>query len=98
MARQHEHRVVVRRFVAPPTLPFLVRPRPADRAEHVAPDDRGADAGDACDHEPLVDAIVAALLADHPTAEAGRENPLLQLRSAYAERVVDALRRSRAVP
>src|ERR1700716_1581414 len=30
MACQHEHRVVVRRVVAPPTLPFLVGPRPPD--------------------------------------------------------------------
>src|ERR1700694_3325580 len=98
MARQHEHRVVVRRVVAPPTLPFLVGPRPADRAEHVAPHDRGADAGVARDHEPLVDALVAALLADHATAVTGREDPLVQPRPADAERVVKALRRPSAVP
>src|ERR1700694_3176070 len=98
MARQHEHRVVVRRVVAPPTLPFLVGPRPADRAEHVAPHDRGADAGVARDHETLVDALLAALLADHATPETCRDAPLVQPRPADAERVVKALRRPRAVP
>src|ERR1700680_4084556 len=98
MARQYEYRVVVRRVVSPPTLPFLVGPRPADRAEHVAPHDRGADASVARDHEPLVDAFVAALLADHATAVTGREDPLVQPRPTDAERVVKALRRARSVP
>src|SRR6202158_6610120 len=94
MARQHEHRVVVRRVVPPPTLPFLVGPRPADRAEHVASHDRGADAGVARDQEPLVDALVAALLADHATAVTSREDPLVQLRPADAERGFKALGRA----
>src|SRR5258708_39970789 len=98
MARQHEHRVVVRWLVAPPTFPFLVGPGPADRAEHVAPHDRGADAGVARDHEPLVDALLAALLADHLTAVTGCEDPLVQPRPADNEGVVKALRRPRAVP
>ena len=41
--RQHEHRHVVRRLVAPPALPALVRPWPADRPEHVPAQDPGAD-------------------------------------------------------
>src|SRR5216683_2198555 len=98
MTRKHEHRVVVRWVVAPPTLPFLVGPRPADRAEHVAAHDRGADAGVARDHEPLVDALLAALLANHATAVTGREDPFVQPLPAHAERVVKALRRPRAVP
>src|SRR5712691_9751538 len=98
MARQHEHRVVVRWVVAPPTLPFLVGPRPADRAEHVAAHDRGADAGVARDHEPLVDALVAALLANHATSVTCREDPLVQPRPAHAKRVVKALQWPRAVP
>src|SRR5690242_628560 len=98
MPRQHEYRVVVGRVVAPPTLPFLVGPWPPDRAEHVAPDDRGADASVARDHEPLVDAFVAALLADHAAAVTRREDPLVQPRPAHAERVVKALRWARTVP
>src|SRR5258707_14233983 len=98
MARQHEHRVAVRWVVAPPTLPFLVGPRPADRAEHIAPHDRGANAGVARDHEPLVNALLAALVANHVTAVTRREDPLVQPRPAYAEWVVKALQRPRAVP
>src|SRR5262245_49812608 len=37
MMRQHEDRRVVRRLLAPPTLPTLVGPRSADGSEHVAP-------------------------------------------------------------
>src|ERR1700694_5735124 len=102
MARQHEHRVVVRRGGGPPPLSLLAARRApgraAQRAGHVAPHDRGADAGVARDHEPLVDALVAALLADHATAVTGREDPLVQPRPADAERVVKALRRPSAVP
>src|SRR5260370_30766627 len=98
MARQHEHRVVVRWVVAPPTLPFLVGPRPADRAEHVAPHDRGADAGVARDHEPLVNALLAALLANHATAVTCREDPLVQPRPAHPDRVGNAPQPPRAGP
>src|SRR5260370_40691501 len=98
MARQHDHRVVVRWVVAPPTLPFLVGPRPPDRAEPVAPHDRGADAGVARDHEPIVNALLAALLANHATAVTWREDPLVQPRPAPAERVVKRLPRPRAGP
>src|ERR1043166_7470984 len=35
--RQHEDRRVIRRLVAPPALPAVVRPRAAPRTEHVGP-------------------------------------------------------------
>src|SRR5215831_20600992 len=34
VVRQHEHRRVVWRLIAPPAFPALVRPRAADRTEH----------------------------------------------------------------
>ena len=40
---EDEHRGVERRLVAPPALPLLVRPRPAERAELVAAHDLRAD-------------------------------------------------------
>ena len=43
VVRQHEHRHVIRRALAPPPLPRLVGPVAADRAEHVAAEDPGAD-------------------------------------------------------
>src|SRR5207247_6582911 len=41
VVRQHEHRHVIRRVLAPPAAPPVVGPRPAHGAEHVpAPDIR----------------------------------------------------------
>src|SRR6202795_3988675 len=41
--RQYKDRRVIRRLVAPPALPAVVRPRASDRPEHVAPKDPGTD-------------------------------------------------------
>src|SRR5882672_12011217 len=45
--RQHEHRHVVRRIVAPPSLPVVVGPWSPDGAEHVAPKNPAAEPGEA---------------------------------------------------
>ena len=95
VVREHEHRVVVGRLVTPPTRPRLVAPRPADRAEHVAPHDGRADADVTPLEELVVDALLAAVLTDHPAAVAGGEHPVVEPRSALAERVVETLPRSR---
>src|SRR2546430_14727990 len=39
--RQHEDGRVIRRLLAPPPLPAVVRPRASDRTEHVAPKNPG---------------------------------------------------------
>src|SRR6267142_6302721 len=44
MMRQHEDERVIRRLVAPPALPAVVRPRASDRTEHVTPENPGPDA------------------------------------------------------
>src|SRR5438105_15720800 len=51
--RQHEDGRVIRRLVAPPALPAVVRPRASDRTEHVAPKNPGADSGKPCSAIPL---------------------------------------------
>src|SRR5215471_12632927 len=38
VVRQHKHRRVIRRLIAPPAFPAFVWPRAADRTEHVAPE------------------------------------------------------------
>ena len=101
MVGEHEHRIVVRRVVAAPTPPLLVAPRATDRAEHVAPHDRLSDPHVALRGEPVVDALVDALvgpvgpvgaiLAEHLAEGAGRERPRVQLVSAHTERVLRAL-------
>src|SRR5437870_3284054 len=53
---EHEHRVVERRVVPPPAGPLVAAPRPADRAEHVAPHDGGANAGVALRDELVIEA------------------------------------------
>src|SRR5882762_4431789 len=53
--RQHEDGRVIRRLVAPPALPALVRPRAPDRTEHVAPENPGTDSGKALLRDPVVD-------------------------------------------
>ena len=88
---EHEHGVVVRRLVAPPSVPLVAAPRAPDRAEHVAPHDGGADSGVAPDDELVVDTSVAAVDPVHFTAGVGGERPLVQARAAHTERVVDAL-------
>src|SRR5439155_11449608 len=53
--RQHEDGRVIRRLVAPPALPALVRPRASDRTEHVAPKNPGADSGKTLLRDPVID-------------------------------------------
>src|ERR1700716_3188071 len=45
--RQHENGRVIRRLLAPPALPAVVRPRASDRTEHVAPKDPRTNSGKA---------------------------------------------------
>src|SRR6202030_518752 len=58
---EHENRSMVRRIVAPPALPRVVWPRAADRSEHVATDDPGADIGEAACGKVIIDNRGAAL-------------------------------------
>mgnify|MGYP003346669878 CR=1 FL=1 len=43
MMREHEHRHMIGRLVAPPALPTVVGPRSAHGTEHVAAENPGAD-------------------------------------------------------
>ena len=59
--RQYEHRRVIWRFLAPPSPPAFVRPRTANRTEHIAPQNPGADAGEALLCHVIVHAGFAAI-------------------------------------
>src|SRR5262245_56406515 len=65
MMRQHEGRRVIGRIGAPPTLPALVRPGAADRPEHIAAEDEGAEAVHRTMCVGLIDAVRAAALTGH---------------------------------
>src|SRR5882762_3493346 len=64
--RQHEDGRVIRRLVAPPALPAVVRPRASDGAEHVAPKNPGTDSGKALLRNSIVDPHLSIVMAVHP--------------------------------
>src|SRR5580658_3301820 len=97
MVRQHENRAMVRRVIAPPTFPVLVRPGASDRPEHVSPDDPGAHIVKPALGECVVDAHLATVLTMHFSERDGREKPFVKSKAAYPKRVGKILVRARAV-
>src|SRR5690349_11625098 len=95
--RQYEHRYVIRRLVAPPALPVLVRPGAPDRTEHVAPENPGADALEPLCRDAVVYAGFAAVFPVHAAPCARMEKPLHQLGAPDAERILQILVRAGAV-
>src|SRR6185437_2991722 len=93
MVRQYEGRRVVGRIVAPPALPALIRPRTANRPEHVAAKDEGTEAIHGAVCVRLIDAVRAAAATGHFPKEARAEQPLVQLVPALAERILQGLLR-----
>src|SRR6202049_998269 len=73
--RQHEDGRVIRRLVAPPALPAVVRPRASDRTEHVAPKNPGANSGKALLRDPVIHSRFAVVMAVHrPPYARGEEH------------------------
>src|SRR5205823_10229067 len=66
--RQHEHGRVIRRLVAPPALPVVVRQRASDREEHVVPKNPGTDYGKALLRNFGIDSHLSNLVTEHPSA------------------------------
>src|SRR5215471_10113302 len=95
--RQHEDGGVIRRFIAPPALPAVVRPRAADGTEHVATENPCADSGEALLRDSVVDSGFSIVVAVHPSPNAGVEKPIHQLGAAHAKRILEILVRPGAV-
>src|SRR5437667_8491438 len=95
--RQYEDRRVIRRLVAPPALPAVVRPRAPDRAEHVAPKNPGTDSGKALLGNAVVDPRLSTVKALHLPPHARREEPLHQLRAPDPEWILEILVRPSSV-
>src|SRR5262252_6677394 len=95
--RQYEDGRVVRRLVAPPASPAVIRPWAANGPEHVAPENPGTDSVESLLRKTVVDSGLAIVVAVHPPPCARRQEPLHQLGSSDAERVLEILVRSRAV-
>src|SRR5439155_12659424 len=86
---QHEDGCVIRRLVAPPALPAVVRPRASDRTEHVAPKNPGTDSGKPLLRNSVIDSWLSIVIAVHPPPYACVEEPLHQLRAPDAERILE---------
>lgn len=82
---------VIRRFVTPPPFPTLVRPGASDGAEHVSPDNPGADLRETSRRDIVVDARVATFVAVHVLPGARVEDPVKQCRTPHSERIVKIL-------
>src|SRR5712692_5701577 len=91
MMRQHEDGRVIRRLVAPPALPAVVRPRASDGTEHVAPENPGTDSGKALLRDSVIDSRLSIAMAVHPPPYARVEEPLHQLGAPDAERILEIL-------
>src|SRR5215210_6071900 len=94
---QYEEGRVIRRLVAPPAFPAVVRPRTSNRTEHVAAKDPGTDPGKALLRNSIVDSRLSIVMAVHVPPYACVEEPLHQFSTPDAERIPDILVRSSTI-
>src|SRR5512144_1186703 len=98
MMGEDEDRSVVRRIVAPPAPPGVVRPRPATGAKHVAAHDPRPDPSEPAGCEIIVRPRGAALPTMRLRECSGADQPFMQVLAADAERGLEALRGARPEP
>ena len=91
MVRRNKSRHVIGWIVAPPALPAVIGPSPANRPKHVPAHDPRADISKTARSKLVIDAGRTALLPEHLSERARGERPLMQRNAAYAERVVAIL-------
>jgi len=89
--RQYEDGRVIRRLIAPPALPVLVRPGAPYRTEHVTSDDPGTDSSKALLCNTVIDTGLSIIMAVHPPPYACVEEPIHQLKAPDADRVLEVL-------
>src|SRR3977135_3109202 len=97
MGRQEESGCVIGRIIAPPAFPIFIRPVATDGPEHIAAQDESAETIHRALGKVFVGAIAATLLAEHGAEGLGAEEPLMQFGAALAQRIVQALFRTRAI-
>src|SRR5213593_2238561 len=98
VVREHEHRHVIRRVLAPPAAPPVVGPRPAHGAEHVSAHDIRTDAFPEALRKNVVGARRPARLPVHLAKRARADVPAVQLLTTHAEWVLQSLAGAGAVP
>src|ERR1700683_1095291 len=89
--RENKDCSVIRRSVAPPALPGVVRPASANRPEHVAPDNPRADTVEAAQYKIIVSPCCAAILAVHFMVGPRGKLPPEDRQAANAYWIVDVL-------
>ena len=97
MVGEHENRRVVRRVIAPPSLPGVIGPWPSDRPEHIAAQDPGTDIVKSPRGEIVIRPARAAIGAMHLAKRLGWEKPLVQGDPAYTQRMFEVLFGTRAI-
>src|SRR5262245_60736331 len=95
---EHEDGRVVWRVVAPPSFPGVVGPWSSDRPEHVSTHDPRSDVGEAARCKVVVDAGRTAITSKHLPKRTGGEGPFVQGDAADAERIVQILVGTSAIP
>ena len=91
MVGQHEDGSMVRRLFAPPATPTLIGPRPADRSEHVPPEDPCSYSGKASFCNAIVYPGLAITESVHFLPYMGMEEPFHQLGPSHPKRVLEVL-------
>src|SRR5262249_59508656 len=97
VVREDEHRQVIRRLVAPPSSPTLIRPWTTHGSEHVAPENPRADVFERLGSDVVIDARFAAIETVHPTPDLSLKKPLEEFRPVDTERMIKILIRTGAV-
>ncbi len=95
MVSEHKHRRVVRRILAPPSFPGIIVPWTANRPEHIAPEDPGADIFERLNGKPVVHALIPATLSMQFVEYCRAEQPSMQLDAPDPKRIVEVLPRPR---
>src|SRR3569623_157654 len=95
---QDKNRTVIRRLVAPPSLPCLIRPSAANGAEHVAPHDPRAEILTAHRGLIVVRSGCSAVLPKYLFLEcAWAQRPLMQAEPTNTERGIETLVRASTI-
>jgi hypothetical protein len=93
---QYERWRMIRGIVAPPAFPLIVRPFSADRSEHVATKDEGAETLHCASGEPVIKTRFTPVFSYHPTKSPRWEKPLKNLLASQTERMLQTLSGTRS--